>query len=264
MGIADITKQAKRRELKTLILDIERLPGRFAAEFWDLNAFKGRRIHPDMVTEWPRTICAAWAWLGDRRVEFASEWDDGPQQMAHRCWDAFNQADIVVGHNMQGFDRKHLNTLFRDNGLTPPAPYKVIDTLTVARGQFGDESKTMDALCKRIGIPAKTDKYDPQVAREAVDGNVKAQRKLKAYNVGDIHATAALYMALLPWSKGHPHVAPATGQEANCCPRCASINVKRNGTYSPSVWVYKAYVCNDCGGHYRTTYESKGPSVRAL
>src|SRR5699024_6090823 len=62
---------------RVVTLDIERIPGRarvkhrgltIEGEFWDLNGWKhtiGRRIHPDDVTEWPRTICAAWRWYGE-------------------------------------------------------------------------------------------------------------------------------------------------------------------------------------------------------
>ena len=53
---------------RILVADIERLPGYAKVQhrgltvegsFWDLNSFKhtiGRRIHPDDVVSWPRTI----------------------------------------------------------------------------------------------------------------------------------------------------------------------------------------------------------------
>lgn len=259
-----VSRFAAKRELKTLVFDIERLPGRFAAEFWDLNAFKNRRIHPDMVTEWPRTICAAWQWYGAKKVEFAAEWVDGTQTFAEVMWQAMDQADIVVGHNARRFDVKHLNTLFRDHGLRPPSPFKTIDTLTSARAAFGDESMTLDALCTRLGIARKTDKYDPVVARNACEGDAAAQRRIAKYNKGDIVATAGLYTALLPWIKGHPHVAPVAGLDEPTCPRCASTQVARNGIYSPAVYVYAMYTCNTCGGAFKAEYQHRGPSVRAL
>jgi hypothetical protein len=255
---------AKRSELKILVYDIERMKGSASVEFWSLSDFKNRRIHADDVTLWPRTICVAWRFLGSKSTEFASEWGDGHEGMHRRIWEAFDKADITVGHNCKAFDEKHLNSGWRDLGMTPPSPSKPIDTLTVARSRFGDESKTLDALCQRIGLTGKSDRYDVEVARAALDGNVAAQRRLKAYNVGDIDATEALYVTLLPWIKSHPHVAPDAATDAQLCPRCASPEVVRNGTWTVAVNRYAKYRCESCGGHWKTTFESRGPSVRSL
>jgi hypothetical protein len=255
---------AKRSELNILVYDIERMKGTASVEFWSLSDFKNRRIHADDVTLWPRTICVAWRFLGDKTTEFASEWADGHEGMHRRIWDAFDKADITVGHNSKAFDEKHLNTGWRDLGMTPPSPSTPIDTLTSARSRFGDESKTLDALCQRIGLTGKTDRYDVEVARAALAGSVPAQRKLKAYNIGDIDATEALYVTLLPWIKSHPHVAPDAGTDRQLCPRCASADVRRNGTWTVAVNTYAKYCCNDCGGHWKTTFETRGPSVRSL
>ena len=255
---------AKRSELKILVYDIERMKGTAEVEFWSLSDFKNRRIHADDVTAWPRTICVAYRFLGDKTTQFASEWADGQQGMHQRIWDAFNQADITVGHNAKAFDEKHLNSGWRDLGLTPPSPTRAIDTLSVARSRFGDESKTLDALCQRIGLTGKTDRYDVEVARAACAGDKKAQRKIRAYNIGDIDATEALYVTLLPWIKAHPHVAPNAGTDKSLCPRCASDNIGRNGTWTIYVNTYAAYLCGDCGGSWKTTFEVRGPSVKSL
>lgn len=261
---ARIEQMSKAAELKILVYDIERMKGSAAVEFWSLSDFKHRRIHADDVTAWPRTICVAWRFLGEKTTHFASEWDDGQAKMHKRIWDAFNAADITVGHNSKAFDEKHLNTGWRDLGMSPPSPSKPIDTLSVARSRFGDESKTLDALCHRLGLTGKTDRYDIEVARAACDGNKTAQRKIRAYNVGDIDATEALYVTLLPWIKSHPHVAPNAGADRQTCPRCGSANVQGNGVWTVAVLTYRKYLCRDCGGHYKTTFESRGPSVRAL
>jgi hypothetical protein len=259
-----IATMAKRQELKILVYDIERMKGSASVEFWSLSDFKNRRLHPDDVTAWPRTICIAYRFLGDTETQFASEWDDGPRKMHKRIWDAFDAADITVGHNSKAFDEKHLNTGWRDLGMKPPSPSKQIDTLSAARSRFGDESKTLDALCQRIGLAGKTDRYDVEVARASCAGDKAAQAKIRAYNIGDIDATEALYVTLLPWIKVHPHVAPNAGTDKQLCPRCASDKVRRNGTWTVAVNTYLAYTCRECGGHWKTTFEVRGPSVKTL
>jgi hypothetical protein len=279
---AELTTLAKRRELRTLVVDVERRKGTFRwpfedrfdtltieGRFWGLSDFKHKfgRIPHEHVTEWPRTICAAWRWIGDPKVQFAAEWDDaGPEGFARTMRDVMDQADIITGHYVNKADRRWLNSLFRDHGIDWPSPVKVVDTLTIARRDLGDESMTLDALCKRWGIPAKAGKYDANVADAACDGDRKAQREIRAYNMADVEASTGLYFKTLPLAHGHPHVAPVKGMDRTICPRCSSENVHRYGTWSPGTYVYAAYRCDDCPGtsHFRTVYEGRGPSVRAL
>lgn len=263
---AAVEAAAKTRELKTLVIDVERLQGKAEIPFWGLSDYKGRRIHHEYVTEWPRTICAGWRWIGEKRLSFAAEWETSPAEFARTVRDVLDEADIITGHYVNKADRRWLNSLFRDHGIPWPSPFKVVDTLTIARRDLGDESMTLDALCKRFGIPAKTGKYDPDVARRAVEGDKTAQRQIRAYNLGDVDASTGLYFATLPLAHGHPHVAPIRGATQTRCPRCSSANVHRDGTHTPGVYVYARYRCDDCPGtsYFRTTYEGRGPAVRAL
>ena len=79
---------AKNVTARVVTLDIERIPGRHSTlhreqtitgPFWDLNQIKGwaKRIHPDNVISWPRTICAAWKFYDEDEVFFAAEWEVG-------------------------------------------------------------------------------------------------------------------------------------------------------------------------------------------
>lgn len=264
MTLADRVAGARVQAVKPAILtlDIERMKGVAEVEFWDLSDYKNRRIHADAVVEWPRTICAAWQWYGERRVEFAAEWDDGRESMLRRTWDAYDRAQIVVGHNLAAFDTKKLKTDWRDLGLPAPRPYKTVDTLTVARREFGDESKTLDALCRRMGIVSKTDRYDVEVARAACAGNKAAQRKIKAYNVGDIHATTALYDALRGWIPSHPHNADGTPDDRPVCNQCWGGNLERSGINLAQQISYVLWRCLDCGANVQGTRHARAAITR--
>lgn len=266
MSLAAAVQSAKLQNAhNVLTLDIERLPGVFTADFWSLNDYKGRRIHADNVVEWPRTICLAWQWYGTTKVEFASEWTDGPEQMFRRAWEAYDRADVIYGHNVRAFDSKHLNTAWRDLGLPAPSSYKVLDTLTEARRTFGDESKTLAALTKRLGIETKTDKYEVAVARAAVAGDKAAQRKLKAYNIGDIHASRELVDRLRGWIPGHPHSMIASTDEngviAPTCNQCWGDNLVPNGVRQATVLTYPLYRCQDCGANITGTRHAARTAV---
>lgn len=251
------------KHVRILTLDIERLPGRakvphrgltVEGEWWDLSGWKhviGRRIHPDNVTAYPRSICAAARWYGEKKVMFTSEWGKGGYEaFIRQTWEWFDQADIVVGHNMAGFDEKHLRGAWLELGLMPPSPWRTIDTLKVARGQFNLESNTLNALCERLGVPAKTDKYDAKVAHAALAGDTKAQKKLQKYNEGDIEATEGLFDRLRPYIKNHPHLGQFSGNEW-ACSNCGAPVGESTGTAHTNVQRYRAYVCDSCGAHQR-------------
>jgi hypothetical protein len=258
---------ASRRELKTLVIDVERLQGKAEVPFWGLSDYKHRRISHEHVTEWPRTFLACWRWIGEKKIHAAAEWDEGgAAAFAQKVRDELHRADIITGHYVNNADRKWLNSLFRDHGIDWPSPVKVIDTCTIARRDLGDESMTLAALCKRFGIPTKTGKYSAEMAQAACAGDVKAQREMTAYCKGDVEASTGLYFHTLPLAHNHPHVAPMRGMDEPTCPRCASTNVKRDGSWSPGVYVYARYRCDDCPGtsYFRTVYEGRGPAVRAL
>ena len=257
---------------RVVTLDIERIPGRarvkhrgltIEGEFWDLSGWKhtiGRRIHADDVLEWPRTICAAWKWYDQADVEFAAEWEVGGYDGFMRAvWDVFNDADLIIGHNADRFDARHLTGGWAEMGLPAPSPYKVVDTLKIARGTFAYESNTLDALNRRLGIDAKTDKYDARIARAAVNGDKEAQETLSAYNRGDIIASEALFDRLRPFARGIPHLGMWT-DDALACPSCGHTMTATGKTVHANVQRYEHLACPNCGSHARGTATLKNPT----
>lgn len=278
MSLAQLVKT--KRELRILVIDVERLKGQFRwddrydgltieGEFWSLSDHKTKigRIPHEKVTLWPRTIMASWRWIGEKKIHSAHEWDEGgAAQFARTVREQMDAADVITGHYVNKADRRWLNSLFRDHGVPWPSPSKVVDTCTIARRDLGDESMTLGALCSRFGIPTKTGHYDADVAKAACAGDRKAQREIDTYCRGDVEASTGLYFATLPLAHNHPHVAPARAAGATVCPRCGGEDVERAGTYTPGVYIYARYRCNTCPGtsYFRTMYEGRGPSVKAL
>lgn len=269
MSLADQLVQPKaatkrQDETKILVLDIERVKGEAGVEFWDLGDFKNRRIHADDVTRWPRTICFAAAWFNvPNKTMFHAEWQaDGYEGMMHAAWTLYDTADILVGHNLANFDTKKLKAGWKDLHLPPPSPWKTVDTLTIARREFGYESNTLDALCKRWGLVSKTDRYNHELAKAACAGDKAAQRQIRAYNIGDIAATRAAYVDLMGWMPSHPIVGGEVTDEL-ACPTCGSEDLARDGWWTAQVKQYAAYRCANCGqpihsSHSRRTSNARG------
>ena len=258
--------------VKALTIDIERLPGQVSVQHrgftidgpvWDLNALKhiiGRRIHADDVIEWPRTICAAARWYGEEDVMFAAEWEVGGYDAFMReVWSWVDEADILIGHNMAAFDSKHLMSGWAEMGLPAPSPFKVIDTLKIARGSLNMESNTLDSLAKRLGVESKSDKYDVRVAQAAVAGDKDAQARIEGYNRGDIVASEALFDRLRPYARNIPHLGMWTDDEM-ACPSCGHTMTATGKTVHANVQRYEHLHCPNCGSHARGTATLKNPT----
>ena len=258
--------------VNAVTLDVERIPGRHSTwhrgqtitgPFWDLNEIKGwtgKRIHADDVKEWPRTICAAWKWYDQADTVFAAEWEVGGYDGFMRAvWDVFDRADLIIGHNADRFDARHLMGGWAEMGLPAPSPYKGVDTLKIARGTFAYESNTLDALNKRLGIDAKTDQYDSRVAKAAVAGDKEAQDRIRFYNMGDIAASEALFDRLRPYAKGIPHLGMWSDDEM-ACPSCGSTMTATGKTVHANVQRYEHLTCPNCGSHARGTATLKNPT----
>ena len=92
VSLADrATDLAKHRELRTLVIDLERVPGVVRAYDPKVNY-----LHAGMWESLPRTICWAAKEIGKKQVEFASVWEQDDDYLAERSWQLFDEADLVV------------------------------------------------------------------------------------------------------------------------------------------------------------------------
>ena len=144
-------------------------------------------------------------------------------------------------------------------GLPAPSPFKIIDTLKVARSAFSMPSNTLDSLAKRLGVESKSDKYDVRVAQAAVNGDREAQARIEDYNRGDIVASEALFDRLRPYARNIPHLGMWTDDEM-ACPSCGHSMTATGKTVHANVQRYEHLHCPNCGAHARGTTTLKNPT----
>lgn len=248
--------QEAARDARILTIDIERLPG--VARLFDP---KTNYVPWSKWIESPRTICWAARWYGSKEAMFEAEWID-VDEMVRRSWELYDEADAVVTFNGKRFDNKHLKAMWMEAGLPAPRPWKDIDLLPVAR-QFGFISSSLDYVTRRLGRPGKVIHYDVELALAAVNGDEKAQKKLRKYNIGDIELTEWLYDRFRGWMPNHPFLGAPAGDEG-VCNQCGSTDLKLQPTrYRAVVVDYALYRCQKCGGNVRGGWQARASNTRA-
>jgi len=240
-------------QAKILLLDIETAP----MEVYVWGLYK-QRINPDnVIKDWS---CLSWAakWLCDDKVmsdrvnvREAAARDD--YRIMTGMWQLLEEADIVIGHNAARFDLRKLNARFIQNGLKPPMPYQIIDTLKECRKHFAFSSNKLDYVSALMDGGAKLH-TDFDLWKRCVTGDKEALKEMETYNRQDVVALEDVYFAIRPWIKSHANMGLYVESEDPVCPTCGSENLTWKGHYYTQAGKYRAFRCH-CGaiGRYRSS-----------
>ena len=242
------------KKIRVLLLDIETSP----MEVFAWRLFKQTVLPHSIIKDWAMLSWAA-KWLCESKVMSARatkrgavERDD--RKMCEKLWPLLEEADIVIAHNGIKFDIKKINTRFIVNGLKPPSPYMVIDTLKEARRHFAFSSNKLDYINETLGLQRKLE-TDFDLWRGCVNGDLRAIMAMEEYNRSDVTALEELYFMLRPWMKSHPNLGTFMDGTGTVCPACGGTNLTECGEYHTPCGKYTAFRC-ECGaiGRLRRTH----------
>lgn len=229
---------------KILVIDIETAPA--LGWFWGLWK---QNIAIGQIKEPSRVISFAARWHGQERVMFYSEFHHTHLVMIEKAWELIDQADIVVHYNGTSFDLPHLRRHFKKEKLGPPSPVLEIDLLKSVR-QFNMLSNKLDYALHYFEIGAKVKHEGFPLWVGCMNGDAGAWRRMKKYNIGDVVETDNLYIDMIPWLNGAPHLGAVAGIQ-DSCPRCGSTDRQRRGPKTTGQLTYQQYRCNSCGSWHR-------------
>lgn len=191
-------------------------------------------------------------------LSFAAKWLDGKvfvkgtdeyseKQLVKELWNLFNEADIIIAHNGNKFDKRKANAKFIQFGFNPPEPYKTIDTLLIARKHFAFNSNKLNDLGILLEIGEKVKHTGFDLWLGCMKNDPKSWALMKKYNKQDVLLLERVYLKLRPWIDNHPNLSVLTDLP-NGCPNCASPNLQRRGFGITRTGKYQRYQCLDCGG----------------
>ena len=247
---------------KILLFDIETAPN--LVYTWGL--FK-QNIGINQIKRPWYTICWAAKWLFSDKilsdVLAPEDAENGHDELIIRSiWDLLNEADIVVAHNLYGFDKKRVQAKFMEYKMPPPEPYQTIDTLTVAKS-FDFTSRKLDYLGGLL-VGSKKIKTDFDLWRDCMEGDKTALRAMVTYCKQDVKLLEEVYLELRPWIKSHPNCGLYQKNDEMYCANCGSTELKQTTKpYRTDVNVYTTYRC-ECGALVRVRHTSKTSQLKGV
>jgi hypothetical protein len=238
---------------KIVLIDIETAPslGWVWAKY-DTNVI-------DFKTDW-YILSFAYKTLGGGKVQTKCLADypgykkdlENDKALVSDLWKVFDEADILLGHNLDSFDIRKANARFLTHGLPPPSPFKTIDTLKIARRAFKFDSNKLDDLGRYLGIGRKLPHTGFHLWRSCMTGDLRAWGLMCRYNAQDISLLEKVYYAVRAWSPTHANVNKG---EPETCPKCGSKDVQRRGFNFTLLRKKQRFMCTKCRGWFEGSVE---------
>lgn len=228
--------------MKTLIIDIETTP----ILSWHWGLFD-QNIAISQVVKRSRLMCFAAKYVGEKKVYFHAEWTGTHREMVVAAHDLLSEADVVLGFNSDSFDIKRLNDEFDKENLGPPAPYQKIDIFKESKKHFRYMSHKLENVLIEMSLENKIKNRGFQLWLDVMDGNKRAQKEMKTYNIGDIVPLEDAYLRIRPWMVTHPNLNLYDPALPEGCPNCGSGHLQSRGYRYTRTGTYQRFHCQGCG-----------------
>lgn len=241
-----------------LLYDIETMAAEgYMWNLWNTNII---RVKHDWYM-----LSFAYKWLDEDEVRFVALWDDpkftrrktyrDDWHVAVRLHALFDHADVIIAHNGDKFDRRKANARFVQHDLTPPSPYRTIDTKKESARYTAQLSNSLANLCEQWGFGGKVEHPGFDMWVGAAAGERRWTDLMEEYNRHDITLLEFVYYKLRGWMgtpgnyRGVNYGFWAKGQTV--CAGCGSTNLRKEGTrmgyYRTIVSEFQRFQCRDCG-----------------
>jgi hypothetical protein len=251
--------EIKTRQPRILLFDIETAPNiSYVWGHYEQNVLQH-------VQEWYMlAFCAKWI-DGEVISKCLPDYtgyepkSNNDKAIVEELWKLFNEADVLIAHNGDRFDVTKANARFIYHGLTPPAPYKTIDTKKVAKRYFRFNSNKLDDLGNHLGVGRKIKHTGFELWNDCINGDLEQWEIMRMYNRQDVLLLEKVYNKLKPWMTNHPNLSILSEIEDGC-PVCAApfSQLAQSGFSITATGKKRRYQCLKCnawcvGKHQKVT-----------
>lgn len=243
--------------MRILFLDIETSPNMvYVWSLFNQNVPIGNMVNSST------TLCYSAKWLGEKEITFDSVHESSPKKMLAGIHKLIDQADVVVTYNGIRFDLPTLNKEFLLHDMAPPAPYKQVDMLRVARKRFRFTSNKLDYVAQQLKLGGKTKHHGFQLWVDCLAGDREAWETMEKYNKNDVVLLEKVYLKMLPWIDQHPNRNLYSDRPG--CNRCGSTKVQARGVARAIGVTYQRFQCTSCGGWLKGERVSGKPKFTGI
>jgi len=240
---------------RVLLIDIESAPAK--AHVWGLF---NQNIGLTQVLEDPRMMGFGAKWLGDRRVQWFSEYHDDRITMLTKARDLLDEADVVSHYNGNTFDTPWIQGELAVEGLDAPSPFKQVDLYRVAKRNMRFLSHKLQYVAGRLVNDSKVAHSGHQMWVDCLEGDEETKRrawnKMRQYCKQDVALLEPLFHKLKPYFPASVNFAVYSPGDEMACQKCAGTNLERRGVAYTAQRAYPQFRCNDCGGWTRDSKSS--------
>lgn len=239
--------------MKILFLDIETAFKIGALwKMWNTNVPPNFLIKDWYILCW----CAKWRGeseiLSDSLVNYPKQYKKDPEndiEVVKSLWGIINEADIIVAHNGDKFDLPSSNTRMVYHNMLPPAKYKTVDTMKIAKRAFKFTFNRLDYLGDFLGVGRKLQTGGGDLWTKVImNKDPKSWDKMVRYCKQDVRLLERVYKKLRAWDHNHPNLSLYMDDPKRpVCNVCGSKRVWRDGSYHTPTNIYQRYRCVECG-----------------
>jgi hypothetical protein len=204
---------------------------------WDEN------ISPDQLLDPGGLLCFSAIWDGSKDVIFSAEWEDGHESMVRKLHALFEEADAVITYNGDKYDIPKSMGEFLLAGLAPPPPPTSIDLLKAVK-KMGFVMNRLAYIAPLLKIGGKLKHEGFRLWSSVMEGDEKAQKRMKKYCIQDTKLLVDLYKKIKPFIRNHPHL----GETKNgACGACGSMKTQSRGYRRTKTFRIQRIQCQSCG-----------------
>ncbi len=248
--------------MKILSFDIETSYGEYALWRPGTQYVDYKQMLPG--TE-PSILVASYSWIYPSEEEYtvpqnmfvdvSAPRDD--KEITGAIAELLDEADVVITHNGDNFDRKFVNTRLVKHGYDPVPPLTSVDTLKISRRNFKFVSNRLDAIGEYLGLGRKI-KTDLDLWKgilvhgETYRDKRRALKKMREYCDRDVELLNEVYFALRAYDNTHPSF-NLVGGVHDACPTCANKTLVGNDSWitHKRSRAYPRFKCSTCNSWCR-------------
>lgn len=247
---SSLLRKAINKGCRVVHLDLETSPH----ELWAYGLFN-QYFTIDQIKEPGKITSVAWMEEGGTCQALGWDWSTktnkgSDERLLSRISDIINDADIIVGQNVEAFDLKWINWRLNFHGLPPlKTELMVIDTLKLSRKVFRPPSHKLDFRSHAYGYGGKISQTMKQIIAVA-QGDEREQAERIRYNVKDV-----IDERKIMWREFNAYTLPKKLERflqdyiAEDIPFCRNCAAKHRARYDVRAIIYRnkrGWACNNC------------------